>query len=61
VTVAEVAGELASPALDVALCSDLIYLRPRANLRLASFRLLFAAVDPEEGARAFLEKRDPKF
>ena len=147
VTVAEVAGELASPALDVALCSDLIYLRPQASLRLAatsgppsdgviwalgragraalarglleeddlsaveavklgvatgivvadeslplpnpisvaslttardlmrasargsaglalelaSFRLLFAAGDPEEGARAFLEKRDPKF
>ena len=147
VTVAEVTGELASPALDVALCSDLVYLRPRARLRLsvspappsdgviwalgragraalarglleegdvsasdavalglalavvndedalplpetlsvasltaardllrasargsaglalelASFRLLFAAGDPEEGARAFLEKRDPKF
>jgi len=147
VTVAEIAGELASPALDVALCSDLIYLRPQASLRLAasvgppsdgviwalgragraalarglleeddlsavdavtlgiatdivptdqplplpnsvsvasltaardllrasargsaglalelaSFRLLFAAGDPEEGARAFLEKRDPKF
>jgi enoyl-CoA hydratase/carnithine racemase len=30
-------------------------------LELASFRLLFAAGDPEEGARAFLEKRDPKF
>jgi enoyl-CoA hydratase/carnithine racemase len=147
VTVAEVTGELASPALDVALCSDLVYLRPRANLKLAatagppsdgviwalgragraalargllevddltaadavalgvatgivtddeqlplpeaisvasltaardllrasargsaglalelaSFRLLFAAGDPEEGARAFLEKRDPRF
>jgi enoyl-CoA hydratase/carnithine racemase len=147
VTVADVAGELSSPALDVALCSDLVYLRPRARLRLAasggppsdgviwalgragraalargllelddlstidavmlgvatgtvqedeplplpelmsvasltaardlmrasargsaglalelaSFRLLFAAGDPEEGARAFLEKRDPKF
>ena len=36
VTVAEVAGELASPALDVALCSDLVYLRPQASLRLAA-------------------------
>ena len=147
VTVAEVGGELASPALDVALCSDLVYLRPQASLKLAassgppsdgviwalgragraalarglldvddllaadavvlgvatgvvpvdeplplpgvmsvasltaardlmrasargsaglalelaSFRLLFAAGDPEEGARAFLEKRDPDF
>ena len=148
VTVADVTGALASPALDVALCSDLVYLRPRAVLRLsslspappsdgviwalgragraalargllelgdlsdadsvalgvatgivaadeslplpesmsvasltaardlmraaahgssglalelASFRLLFAAGDPEEGARAFLEKRDPVF
>ena len=34
-TVAEVAGNLASPALDVALCSDLVYLRPQANLLLA--------------------------
>jgi enoyl-CoA hydratase/carnithine racemase len=30
-------------------------------LELATFRLLFAAGDPEEGARAFLEKRDPRF
>jgi len=147
VTVADVSGVLASPALDLALCSDLVYLRPTAKLRLASndgppsdaviwalgragraalargllevddlsvaeavalgiatgsvpaheqlpvpesmsvasltaardlmradargsaglalelasFRLLFAAGDPEEGARAFLEKRDPDF
>ena len=147
VTVADVSGVLASPALEVALCSDLVYLRPQAELRLAfgdgppsdgviwalgragraalarglldgddlaaadavhlgiatgsvpadvplpmprsmsvasltaardlmragargsaglalelaSFRLLFAAGDPEEGARAFLEKRDPDF
>ena len=147
VTVADVSGVLASPALDLALCSDLVYLRPPARLRLAangglpsdaviwalgragraalargllevddlsvaeavtlgiatgslpagehlplpdsmsvasltaardlmradargsaglalelaSFRLLFAAGDPEEGARAFLDKRDPDF
>lgn len=146
VTVAEVTGDLASPALDVALCADLVYLRPEVGLRLASaappsdgvmwalgragrpaiargllgegelsaadavslglanaivapseplplpkshsvaslttardlmraaahgsaglalelasFRLLFAVGDPIEGARAFLEKRDPKF
>jgi enoyl-CoA hydratase/carnithine racemase len=145
VTVAEVAGMLATPGLDIALCSDLVYLRPQTVLQLASskappsagviwalgragraalargllgpagvpaseavslglasgviesdtglplpcgisiasltaardlmrsrargsaglalelasFRLLFAAGDPEEGARAFLEKRDP--
>jgi enoyl-CoA hydratase/carnithine racemase len=147
VTVADVSDVLASPALDVALCSDLVYLRPQTRLKLASgggppsdgviwalgragraalargllevidlsagdavalgaatgivpvdealplphslsvasltaardllragargsaglalelasFRLLFAAGDPGEGARAFLEKRDPKF
>jgi enoyl-CoA hydratase/carnithine racemase len=30
-------------------------------LELATFRLLFAAGDPEEGARAFLERRAPRF
>lgn len=147
VTVADVSGELKSPALDIAVCSDLVFVRPecafvlsddggppsdgviwalgragraalarglleghtlpardavtvglanaivergeplplpdstsagaltaardlmRASARgsaglaleLATFRLLFAAGDPEEGARAFLEKRDPDF
>jgi enoyl-CoA hydratase len=147
VTVAKVAGRLASPALDVALNSDLVYLHPHAildlasstappsagvvwalgragraalargllkpagisasegvslglasgmvdsnaglplptgismasltvardlmrsrargsaglALELASFRLLFAAGEPNEGARAFLEKREPHF
>jgi hypothetical protein len=36
VTVADVGGDLSSPALDVALCSDLVYLRPQARLRLAA-------------------------
>ncbi len=44
---------------------DLIRSRARGSaglaLELASFRLLFAAGDPEEGALAFLEKRDPAF
>ncbi len=31
------------------------------QLELASFRLLFAVGDPEEGARAFLEGREPEF
>jgi enoyl-CoA hydratase/carnithine racemase len=147
VTVADIHGELGSPALEFALCSDLVFVRPQsvmvlstdglppadgviwalgragraalarglleghtlpardavtvglANaivergealplpdltsagaltaardlmrasargsaglaLELATFRLLFAAGDPEEGARAFLEKRDPRF
>ena len=30
-------------------------------LELAAFRFLFATGDPEEGARAFLEKREPSF
>lgn len=34
---------------------------PGRALELATFRLLFAAGDPEEGARAFLEKRRPRF
>lgn len=31
------------------------------QLELASFRLLFAVGDPEEGARAFLERREAEF
>jgi enoyl-CoA hydratase len=34
---------------------------PGRALELATFRLLFAAGDPREGARAFLEKRPPRF
>ena len=34
---------------------------PGLALELASFRLLFAAGEPAEGARAFLEKRKPVF
>lgn len=34
---------------------------PGLALELASFRLLFASGDPEEGARAFLERREPGF
>jgi enoyl-CoA hydratase/carnithine racemase len=34
---------------------------PGLGLELASFRLLFAAGEPAEGARAFLEKRKPVF
>lgn len=34
---------------------------PGLGLELATFRLLFAGGDPEEGARAFLEKRQPLF
>jgi enoyl-CoA hydratase/carnithine racemase len=30
-------------------------------LELATFRLLFASGDPEEGARAFFERREPRF
>jgi hypothetical protein len=147
VTVADIKGDLSPPALDVALCADLVYLRTGAMLRvssselapppgviwalgragraalergllnpaplsdteaaglgivqeivaaeiplpipsnpsiasltaardlmrasvsgppglgleLASFRLVFAAGEPAEGARAFLEKRKPEF
>ena len=147
VTVADVTGPIASPELDIALCSDLVYLRtcaalvmppahdpltagllwslgragraavahclldsrtlapdeavrlglahavaaadvslplPRPHslaalvavrdlararasgrgalqLELANFRFLFATGDPEEGARAFLEGRNPRF
>jgi len=35
VTFAVVEGRVASPALDIALCSDLVYLLPSARLRLA--------------------------
>ena len=34
---------------------------PGRALELATFRLLFAAGDPKEGARAFFEKRRPRF
>ena len=34
---------------------------PGLALELASFRLLFAAGEPEEGANAFLERRGPRF
>jgi enoyl-CoA hydratase/carnithine racemase len=34
---------------------------PGLALELASFRLLFASGDPNEGGRAFLEKREPEF
>lgn len=33
----------------------------RPVLELASFRLLFSSGDPKEGAKAFLERRDPVF
>ncbi len=136
VTVAEVRGKLSSPALDVALCCDLVCARPaaildlppgsrvppaaviwaagragpaalarvlldpqsvlpadafrlglvhellnddepltaardlirsqgstgpRRALELATFRFLFAVGDPREGARAFVEHREPRF
>jgi len=34
---------------------------PGRALELATFRLLFASGDPEEGARAFLDRRPPTF
>ena len=44
---------------------DLMRSRSRGEsgraLELATFRLLFASGDPEEGARAFLERRNPMF
>lgn len=58
---------LPAPVSDAALTAarDLLRARsgrgPAAALELATFRLLFAAGDPEEGARAFLEKRDADF
>lgn len=56
-----VAGSL--PALTAA--RDLLRSRaagPAAMaLEAAAFRLLFAGGDPNEGARAFLERRDPRF
>lgn len=33
----------------------------RSEIELASFRLLFASGDPGEGARAFFDRRPPKF
>jgi enoyl-CoA hydratase/carnithine racemase len=58
---------LPDPASTVALTSARDLMRSRAGgsagraLELATFRLLFAAGDPEEGARAFLERRMPRF
>jgi len=42
---------------------DLLRTSPsaRSSLEMASFRLLFASGDPGEGARAFLDRRQPDF
>lgn len=58
---------LPSPVSEAALTAARDLLRARsgssraAALEMASFRLLFAGGDPEEGARAFLDKREPEF
>lgn len=58
---------LPEPASVPAMTSARDLLRCRAGggagraLEMATFRLLFAAGDPEEGARAFLERRPPRF
>jgi enoyl-CoA hydratase/carnithine racemase len=58
---------LPDPASVAALTAARDLMRCRADgsagraLELATFRLLFAAGDPEEGARAFLERREPRF
>lgn len=58
---------LPSPSSLAALTAARDLMRSRASgesgraLELATFRLLFASGDPEEGARAFLERRAPDF
>ncbi|PWB75179.1 MAG: hypothetical protein C3F15_06700 [Holophagae bacterium] len=58
---------LPDPVSIAALTAARDLMRSRADgsagraLELATFRLLFAAGDPEEGARAFLERRAPRF
>ena len=58
---------LPNPSSLTALTAARDLLRSRASgeagraLELATFRLLFASGDPEEGARAFLERRAPDF
>jgi hypothetical protein len=64
---ADAALPLPDPASTAALTSTRDLMRSRAGgsagraLELATFRLLFAAGDPAEGARAFLERRAPRF
>jgi enoyl-CoA hydratase/carnithine racemase len=59
--------QLPEPASTAALTAARDLVRARAAgsagraLELATFRLLFAAGDPGEGARAFLERRAPRF